>query len=537
MKGFRFIVEPTTDDRLISLIGGRSYIVGLDGTPWPAQTLLQQNSIVVRRQIRESGSVHLGYPVAGAGRLMLATGSLMEREEPYHLITELARGQMSRVRNQLAEWEDAGIPIGEEIQHQLQQACHSLCQAIRSEDEVKGRTHAEEALRQTLQVADRMVAAYAQHSVNARAARQGDFRPIRFSGVLPPGSITEWSSDSLLKFRAAFNHALLPPTWPLVEPVPGERDFSELDHRLEWCEQNGIACTVGPLIDFSELTLPSWLSQWEDDVQTLASFALDWVETCVARYTNRVETWDAVCRSNSADLLSLNEEQLLWLSKRSVEVIRNIDNQGRLCVTLDQPWGDYLMTDDRSYSPFSFIDTMTRVRSSLGSIGLEVAMGFSPVGSFCRHPVAFSQLLDQYKTLGLPLRIRFVYPSEPAARAASHDSGSTSGSLDDTGPDISLHRVDQPGPADPAMLGQWKDGPSETSQADWLDAFVGVALSKPFVEEVAWERWTDEGSHRGSPFWPSGGLLRSDGEPKLALSRWQGWRDRFSTRVDLSATL
>ena len=40
--------------------------------------------------------------------------ALMERDEPYHLPVELARGTLNRIRNQLAAWQSLGFRLPDE---------------------------------------------------------------------------------------------------------------------------------------------------------------------------------------------------------------------------------------------------------------------------------------------------------------------------------------------------------------------------------------------------------------------------------------
>ena len=59
--------------------------------PYQTQVILDGQQIILHRAIQESGSVLAPWEVPGTGRVMVASGSLMERLAPYHLLLELAR--------------------------------------------------------------------------------------------------------------------------------------------------------------------------------------------------------------------------------------------------------------------------------------------------------------------------------------------------------------------------------------------------------------------------------------------------------------
>src|SRR5262249_32174129 len=89
----------------------RAYLSGVDQSVWPTRIEIEGNQILCRRQASDSGKLHVAWPVPGFGRPILTTSSLPERDEPYLLALELARGKIVQVRNQLAIWQGAGMAI------------------------------------------------------------------------------------------------------------------------------------------------------------------------------------------------------------------------------------------------------------------------------------------------------------------------------------------------------------------------------------------------------------------------------------------
>src|SRR3990172_8820467 len=101
-----------------------------------------------------------------------------------------------------------------------------------------------------------------------------------------------------------------------------------------------------------------------------------------------------------------------------------------------------------------------------------------------------SSVLDLFAKLSKPLHITAVQvPSDTAV--GGRDTGVEGRTLDG---------------------GTWHEPWTEEVQAEWLQRFIEVALSKPFVETVSWQGLADHSRQEV----PHGGLLRADLAPKAA---------------------
>jgi hypothetical protein len=248
--------------------------------------------------------------------------------------------------------------------------------------------------------------------------------------------------------------------------------------------------TAGPLIDFSSAQLPDWLWLWERDLPSLATFMCKFVEAAVRRYRDRIRRWQLTAASNAAHVLSLNEEELLGLTYRLGETARQVDPSLELVIGVAQPWGEYMTEQNRTHSPFVFADTLIRSGLSVSALDIEVIMGLTPRGSYCRDLLEVSRILDLYALLGVPLRVTLGYPSDD-------------GTDDDADPELRV------------AGGRWRDGFTPAVQADWAEWFPALALCKPFVQGVQWCHWSDAGPHQ----FPHCGLLDKQGRPKPALAQ------------------
>src|SRR5262245_13830753 len=113
MGTMTFELPATTDARSTQDLE-RAYVAGgPDNMPWPTtvEVDLPGRLLRVTRAVDESGNLAVPTEVPGAGRLMGATATLMERPAAYRLLTELARGKVNQVRSQLADWRAGGLQV------------------------------------------------------------------------------------------------------------------------------------------------------------------------------------------------------------------------------------------------------------------------------------------------------------------------------------------------------------------------------------------------------------------------------------------
>ena len=92
---------------------------GPDNMPWPTQVSLGNNQLTVRRDVDESGCLAAPCDINGAGRLMSASATLMERDPPYSLIIELARGKVNQLRCQASDWRSGGLQMPADLSQQI----------------------------------------------------------------------------------------------------------------------------------------------------------------------------------------------------------------------------------------------------------------------------------------------------------------------------------------------------------------------------------------------------------------------------------
>jgi hypothetical protein len=457
---------------------------GPDNMPWPTEVQLEPGTLTLRRSVEESGFLAVPWAIDGMGRLMGTTATLMERPEPYHLQVELARGKVNQVRCQAADWQAGGLVIGDALAEQIRQATRSFGRAVTGAAPDQVDALAQTSLNQAYAAAEQLVKVYIEQVFQIRHQRATALETalgVRLGERTPQGD----AANALL---SACNSVTLPFSWHSVEPSEGSFFFEPPDALLDWALKHGLTVSAGPLIDFSSARLPEWLWQFENDLSSLSGFMCNYVETVVRRYRSRIRRWQLSAASNCANVLSLSEDELLWLTVRLAETARQVDSSLELVVGIAQPWGEYMATEERIHSPFIFADTLIRTGLNLAALDLEVIFGVTPRGSYCRDLLETSRLLDLYSLLGVPLRVTLGYPSDT--------------SVDHT--------------ADPELRvagGRWRDGFTPAMQAQWVAAYAALAVAKPYMQAVHWVQWSDAEPH---PI-PHCGLVDASGNIRPAL--------------------
>jgi hypothetical protein len=479
----------------------RAYLGGSDGRVFPARVSLEGETLVCSRESGESARLHVAYPVAGFGKPVLNTASLRERQEPYLLPVELARGRLGLLRDQIASWQQVGMEVPGEVIELLKRGQDRFGRAACAQGEPDAACElADDALAALCEASERVIEAYVRQRLAVRRKRSSHL-PVLLAcplGMIRPGGAWE------RPFATAFTAAAIDVEWRFVEPRQGEYEWTLADEQLAFAERNRLTPVGGPLLDFGRGGMPDWLWQWGSDYYSLQSFVSDFVETAATRYAGRVRLWEVAARPNTGGALCLDEEHRLALAARAVEVARQVDDDLQLSLRVDQPWGEYQAGGGYRLSPLQFVDALVRSGIGLTGLTLEVAVGYRPGGSAYRDRFELSRLIDVWSGIGLPLTVALAFPSQ-----SRRDAGAQEG-------------IDVAEP-------QWKATWGEPAQAAWLAETLTLLMAKPSVVGIEWAHYSDAVAHR----FPHAGLVRADGSAKPALERltrlrqsyWQRGRD------------
>ncbi len=456
---------------------------GQDNMPYPTQVQFDNGRMILTRTVDESGCLLAPWSVNGAGRLMVSSATLMERRTPYQFALELARGKVNQIRGQVSDWLMGGLQMPAGLAEQIRQTTLAFSKAVTLAPDPRSGDEALRALTRGFETADQLVETYVNQVFEVRHMRQPRLETTLACrlglGVLPEAQVAE--------VKQSFNAICLPFLWSEIEPEEESFQWQEYDRMVHWAAALGIPVIGGPLVDFTGRGLPHWLWGKECDVTGMCGYLTDFVERVVLRYQGVIRSWQVTAASNWAGVIALADEELLWLTVRLAEVVRRIDSGLDIILGVAQPWGDYLTNQEPSQSPFVFADNLVRTGLKLAALDLELIMGVTPRGSYCRDMLEVSRLLDLYALLGTPLQVTLGYPS--SADADPHAD------------------VDQQ-----ATAGFWRSGYTPEVQAEWARTFWRLCVCKPYVRAVHWTHFSDAQPH----YLPNCGLVDVLGNPKPA---------------------
>ena len=246
--------------------------------------------------------------------------------------------------------------------------------------------------------------------------------------------------------------------------------------------------------------MPDWIYRCENRYDAFEDAARRHVRSLVRHYDEAVDVWICAGRLNVPGALNFSEEQRLRLAVAMIEVVRDASSQTPVVIGFDQPWAEYLSTEDQDLSPLHFADALVRAELGIGAIALEINLGYWPGGCLPRDLLAISRHLDRWSLIGLPLIVYLTMPSsgEPDAQAE--------------GPSRVVPRYAE-NASPPAM---------DQSLARHL---VPLLLTKPALHAVVWNQWSDAQPHE----FPHSGLLDQSGQAKPLLAQLSDMRRKLLT--------
>jgi hypothetical protein len=491
MGRLRFIAPG--QERLLATLASRGYMSGLEGIPWETVCTVSGGQLIVDRDTSETGTFSIPWPVAGHGQFVLSTSSLIEREEPYSLPVELARGTVNRLRNQASAWELAGLTLLPGLDDRIRSATVALARAATTQhDPLVAARHSTIALRVALGAIVQLGELYSQQALASRrlAGPLATLLACRLESP-PIGKAAE-------KIIDAFNSIVVPFAWRNVETEAGQYSWEEYDQLIDWANENNLRVCGGPLLQLDARTLPDWLYLWEDDWEELQSYFASWVNAVVERYRSRVQLWNVAARINVPGALKIDEEHTLRLTVEAVDMVRSLDPRTPVIVSFDQPWSEHLAERDRDLPPTHFADTLARSELGVAGFGLEFNWGYWPQGTPPRDLVELSRLIDRWSALGHPLLVSFVAPSSGAVDPQARH------------------------PAAP-LVDEEAQIPSPNWQEEVVERCFPVLLAKNSVQAIVWNQWTDTHPHE----FAHGGLIDASGKAKPALKSLAHLRRKY----------
>lgn len=468
------------------------FFLDLQGEPW--RTRLQQvddGRVIAQPPLHWPVAIALQLPVDGFGDVWLYADrrgqGFWPQDFPLQLNWEFAQDRLHRVQEAYESWRSQ-FQFSPTIMARLQRSRWALQQS--SEAAVAQRPRLwNQALMEALWAGEEVAIARAQQRID----RQGPRHSVKFGGNF-------FSADSLgapyrRRFREVFDLATLPFYWQTLEPQAGQLRLAGINSQLRWLQGANIAAKGHPLVWLHPVGIPSWLRSYRYP-QLLAAVDAH-VSQLTQHYSGRLTSIDVINEAHGvpwANEFGLSAAQLLELTavacaaagSENAPPIPRIIN----CCCL---WGRsaaYNGPPDRS--PYRYL------RACLGA-----DVPFEVIGLQLYYPdhdlFEIDRQLDRFVSLGKPIHITEM--------ATSSQSGN------DFRSQLQVTR------------GLWHGPWSPQLQADWLEQVYTLAYSKPTIEAISWWDLSD-----AATFWPFGGLLDPDLQPKPAFYRLLELQRRWGLR-------
>ncbi len=481
-----------TPEKLLSHAVELAYLAGLEAVPWRSCNRFSDHLLTLDRSISESGNLYIPWNIPGIGQRVLSTCTLMEREQPYDLGTEIARGTLHRARALVADMQTQGLTIPEEIRTQLRAALSALLRATTSAP-----TAADDAQRTILiasEAMDALMQCYVLALLKEQTAASGTLASILVSQLSDTPMPEEVTDD----FLAAFHAVNIPFRWRAIQPTDGPCQWTNVQQQLQWSRRQGLRVIGGPLIQLDQLSLPDRAYAWQDDYEAFEDAATRYVQAVVGRFDEAVDIWVCAGRLNVPGTMAFSEEQKLRLAVATIEAVRRASPRTPVVISFDQPWAEYLAAEDFDLSPLHFADALVRAELGVAGVGLEMNFGYWPHGSLPRDLLAVSRHMDRWSLLGIPLLVYLTMPSQTSSDPLA------------VGPvRVVPHSPEQP---DAAAISQQLAG-----------QLIPLLLSKPALHGIIWNQLSDAEPHE----FPHAGLFDASSQAKPLLSLLADFRAKY----------
>jgi hypothetical protein len=472
--------------------------MGPESVPLPAEIIFRDGMLVINRAEEHPLGVALLWDVPGIGTYHLETTRLQHREQPYNLNVELARARLMKIVQKQEDWNLFDFPKAEKFVQRFRESQSLLAEALGMLPESgEAAKLADQSLAISIDLSEQLATFHGELLINRRRQSNAFVKHIvgcRVDSVIQNQKYKDTLSN-------LFDYAVLPMRWKQIQPEEHSFDATAIDEWVELLGRKRIPIIAGPLVDLTEEEVPDWMYIWEHDFETMRELIYEYVQKLVTRYRKSVSVWNVCAGLHTNSVFTLSFEQIIELTRLLVAQVKTLLPSARTLVTVKFPFGEHHARSRASVPPMLYAEMVAQSGINFEAFGLEFEMGVPSPGMFTRDLFQFSSMLDKFSTLGRPL---FLTSLGVPGRAS---------------PD--LHDRSE-GKLDPILAGKWKRPWDPELQADWLAAAYRIALSKPYIESIAWGNLADI-----NPSLPAGGLLDDMLKPKPAFARLQEMREQF----------
>lgn len=472
--------------------------LGPESVAIPGEVVFENGRLVVARTDEHAVGVSLLWDVGTHGTYHMETTRLQPRPEPYNLNVELARSRLMKIVQKQEDWNLFDFPRADQYAAMFREAQGYFADSLgKLHEPAEAARLADRALAIAVDVSEQLANFHGELLLNRRRASGGI--PKHVFGCRVDSTIQNQRYKDTLADQ--FDYAVVPMSWRQIQPEEDKFITESVDDWIEHLSRKRVPIVAGPLVDFGEGGMPDWAFIWEQDFDTLRDLAYEFVQKMVHRYRKAVSVWNVVAGLHTSAHFTLTYEQIIELTRLLVSQVKTLLPAAKTLVTITEPFGEYHARGHTSMPPMFYADMVSQAGVNFDAFGLEIVTGVPKSGYYARDLFQISAMLDRFSTTGRPVFITAL--SVPDRYQADNNDRSE-------------------GKLNPASGGKWHRPWDQNLQAEWLDAVYRMALSKPFVESVAWGDLADI-----NPSLPGSGLLDDLLKPKPSFKKLQELREQF----------
>lgn len=467
-----------------------AYLFGSDGMAVrKGQVAFANGMLECYKPNQETSGLSLLWPVEGFGSILLPTTCLPERPEPYNLNLELARSRLMQIINKREDW--SIFEDNEETAALYGQAQDLFIKAIQNAaDGPVASQLADEALQKSLVFSEGLAGKHAKGLLVSRGKSRNFGRGCLGCWV-DPKQID--NPVYLERLAGVFGLVMVPFNWAQIEMQHGHYDFSKLDAFISKLSKKKLAIGAGPLLCFAKETLPKWLLDGKITFEKIRESAYQFVSAAASRYVGMVRSWNVISGMNALNYFGFGFEQVLEITRTANMAVKAASERAMRIIEVINPWGEYYAALPDTIPPVVYMDMVIQSGISFDAFGLTMRFGRNEPGMHLRDMMQISAVLDSFAPISRPMYIT---------------------------------RMEIPGRATSGNGGIWHGPWNQERQAEWLNQFYRIALSRTFIDGVIYSRLADT---ENSPI-PDSGLLTAALEPKQSYIAVKKFRDRIFGR-------
>ncbi|KKM05144.1 hypothetical protein LCGC14_1757090, partial [marine sediment metagenome] len=464
-----------------------AYVFGQDAIPVRADLAAAKGQIRCLKRTPGACGLALLWEAGPAGRLLLSTCRPPDRKAPYNLNVELVRAQVMRLIQKREDWALFDDEQTDELNVEFDRIRGQFVESLKCEDPAEAARIADAALADGVTLGEKMALYHADVFLRRRRRSSAASR-VGFGCVVDLLSTTDRYRRLVAE---SFDVVSIPLSWKRLAAKERSYRWAQVDDWINWAVAARRIIHAGPLVSFDPADVPEWLYIWEHDYEALREMIYEHLHRVLQRYESKVRVWKVVSGLHAYNSFNLSFEQIMELTRLSCSVAKKLAPQSVVLIELVLPWGEYYARNQRTIPPLLYADMAVQSGIKFDAFGVQLYQGMPQDGMYVRDLMQVSALLDEFVGLGVPLHITGVQvPSDISADAWDGWGGK-------------LRSGD---------AGHWHVVWNARLQAEALQAFCRIAISKPFVESVTWRDLADYEGH----YLPHGGLCRNDLSPKTA---------------------